>query len=168
MARSDCLEHNNTDPVLSLRITSCFSISKSKLNLHNSGQNLPSSKCLNRKQFKSVPSGTPISKDVLEKLVENRQTCILCPASANPVTFKTKGSLKFHLRIKHSKEIVTKEPMLEPNLKVPSEPTEKVNRLREISDDDWSLHLEYDDEDKAELNKIQPKPDEGNPYENTQ
>ena len=42
-----------------------------------------------------------ISKELLDKLVENRNYCKLCPLKAQPDVFKTKGALKFHLRIKH-------------------------------------------------------------------
>ena len=44
-----------------------------------------------------------ISKELLEKLVQNRNYCKLCPLKAQPDIFKTKGALKFHLRIKHFK-----------------------------------------------------------------
>ena len=49
----------------------------------------------------SLEMKSNISKDLLDKLVENRNYCKLCPLKANQDVFKTKGALKFHLRIKH-------------------------------------------------------------------
>ena len=49
----------------------------------------------------SLEMKSNISKDLLDKLVENRNYCKLCPLKAKQDVFKTKGALKFHLRIKH-------------------------------------------------------------------
>ena len=57
-----------------------------------------------------------LSKESLDKLVNDRNYCILCPPVVvsddnnsahrnNTDTFKSKGALRFHYRLKHSKEL---------------------------------------------------------------
>jgi len=138
------------DSVLSLRITSIYSISPNN-NSNTERSNSPDSSCSEQSDFLSNSSSSNktcssllttktkpavptsfnnllfrqsvgghqtvnVSKNlskrsaipknkVLDKLVENRKYCVLCRFKAVPETFKTKGALKFHLRIKHSKEI---------------------------------------------------------------
>ena len=62
--------------------------------------------CVVRKTIgKSIESSElgHLSKESLDKLVNDRNYCILCSVDSD--TFKSKGALRFHYRLKHSKEL---------------------------------------------------------------
>jgi hypothetical protein len=51
-----------------------------------------------------------ITKEVLDTFVENRTYCVLCRDDKPiPEIFRTKGALRFHMRIKHFKELLQME-----------------------------------------------------------
>ena len=65
-----------------------------------------SGQCVVRKTIgKSIESSElgHLSKESLDKLVNDRNYCILCSVDSD--TFKSKGALRFHYRLKHSKEL---------------------------------------------------------------
>ena len=112
------------------------------------------------------------SKQTLEELVENRQYCVLCPIKDNPETFKTKGALKFHIRIKHHYKIEEKLQN-EPSKSAieGSEPARTTtmtsffgqqltdrpvtNKADGSEEEDWSLVLESDEDDPIECPESQ-------------
>ena len=71
-----------------------------------------SGQCVVRKTIgKSIESSElgHLSKESLDKLVNDRNYCILCSVDSD--TFKSKGALRFHYRLKHSKELKEMNPV---------------------------------------------------------
>ena len=66
---------------LSLRITSCYSMSKDPA-----------------LETKSSPMTKSEEKEILDNLTKDKRQCPFCPLKAEPDIFKSQGALKFHIR----------------------------------------------------------------------
>lgn len=112
------------------------------------------------------------TKAILERLTENRDYCVLCPLKAVP-RYKTRGALKFHLRIKHSQDLISSAaqkmpkstssppPLIESNFNPPSinaadKNNEQLAINSDIEDESWTLSLDPDEDDQEE-SSIPPK-----------
>ena len=100
---------------------------------------------------------------ILEKLIENRNYCVLCPYYKKDTIFKTKGALKFHLRIKHSNELQEEQDMshkiklrVKSNLELASPPPlikSSFNPPKKIESEEEELSLAIEDDEE----EMQPK-----------
>lgn len=110
-------------------------------------------------QTSSVSPKQSNQKAILERLTENRDYCVLCPYKAF-TKYKTRGALKFHLRIKHSKELfedmpnknpASPPPLVASDFNPPSTTNGHKNEDFAISEEDeeWTLSLDPEDDEST-------------------